>query len=87
MLTVPPLKAVLVGWDGWEKGTDVRKGRLLNGGDFAFVSRALTSVNLIKAVCVRGSERQCVLSFLTACRHRAALSIVCPSSDGPRLTN
>lgn len=57
-LTVTPLRAV--SRDGWQKGTDARRDGRMNDrregggegggrGGYAFVIRALTSVNLIKA--------------------------------------
>lgn len=75
-----------------ERWTDEWRER--GGGGVAFVIRALTSVNLIKAVCVRQSERRCLSVCVCVCSPvwlpagtALPLSMVCPSSDDPRLTN
>lgn len=76
VLTVAPHKAVLVARDGLGGERDGCKERWTDewqerGGGFAFVSGALTSVNLIKAVCVWGRVRDSVCFCVSVC---------CPSS-------
>lgn len=76
------------GWDAWRDG---RMNDSERRGRFAFVIRALTSVNLIKSVCMCVRGRVCVFlcqsPFWPPAGTMLPLSMVCPSSDSPRLTN